>query len=543
MTPLKQACLIVAFFFVCIVTGCRKLDAPATGTPTSALTERFLSLPAGAAAEAHRIADRIRAIDRQVPGFVPAIAANNGFAVWDKIMIRPGTSAAGRLGEAGTAADTVVYIPLVAAKGNHVNAFIYARLNGSISLQLYRAGDYARYGYGSISTSTGNAERLALQMMLLDNLVFGHTRFRLLDDSLFRSAAPHHANITRVGRILQIRQPDSTASRGTGHRSAGYWQAGTVTHCTYTTAYHCTGDLVCQPNCDNCELCITAGYNCETTVEYYFVPGDDDWGTGNGGSVSGGGGNVGSIPVGGIPCNPTPQIDNGLLPCPAGNTTGWIPFVPAELEEIDDTQVTDSCLRALIEEIGKPGLSSTLLMLYDESRHITSEKQLYRVKYTMDTSLTGNNGQPVPGRTYVEKLANGTNQVNTTLNPNFFQHTSKEWVTAVILHELTHGVLIVKHPGDTTNYLSHKFMFENLWPKQIGWSLQELYPSITRQDAIALGMDGLADIYTIKLPNGTDSIDIDRDKFAFDYYEQNIIRAIHAAAGFMRGVKGTSFCH
>lgn len=49
------------------------------------------------------------------------------------------------------------------------------------------------------------------------------------------------------------------------------------------------------------------------------------------GLVGGGG------PTGQVPCNPTPEINNGLLPCPRGNTSGWMPVLIPEPFNTDTT--------------------------------------------------------------------------------------------------------------------------------------------------------------------------------------------------------------
>src|SRR5690606_8951115 len=111
-------------------------------------------------------------------GFLIAMARQDGFAVWNKAVIktRPGAGAPDTK-NAVSVSDTIVYIPLVLHDGNHVNAFLYVTLNGTISVSLYRANDFETYGFGAISDSTMNAEKLAVQFMLLDYNTFSHQEF------------------------------------------------------------------------------------------------------------------------------------------------------------------------------------------------------------------------------------------------------------------------------------------------------------------------------------------------------------------------------
>ena len=81
------------------------------------------------------------------------MAAQDGVAIWQKaiIMDKNTKRAANTLArEAGE--DTIVCIPLVLEGKNYVNACIYAQLNGTVSLSLYKSKEYAGYGFGNVES-------------------------------------------------------------------------------------------------------------------------------------------------------------------------------------------------------------------------------------------------------------------------------------------------------------------------------------------------------------------------------------------------------
>jgi hypothetical protein len=199
-------------------------------------------------------------------------------------------------------------------------------------------------------------------------------------------------------------------------------------------------------------------------------------------------------------------------------------------------------LISVIHNIGLEGHGSYILKTYiDQNLNLNGTQKKYHIKYLTNTTLTGDNGQPVPGKTMVTTLADGSNQVQITLNPSLFQNTTKEWVTTVILHELLHGIISVEKPNLTTNRQQHTWMFDNLVPITIAQSLRELFPTINDYDAIALGLDGMSEGYLI---SGTNTIDPTKDAFAQQNYFQNLNQAITSASNYRDAVAGfgTSFC-
>ena len=72
----------------------------------------------------------------------------------------------------------------------------------------------------------------------------------------------------------------------------------------------------------------------------------DDWGGGGiiPTTTGGGGGGGGSSTEPQQPCNPTPSLDNGLVPCLTGKEKGWI-AEPIEIFPKNPCTVIDSLLK------------------------------------------------------------------------------------------------------------------------------------------------------------------------------------------------------
>lgn len=541
MQRLKRLLAIISTAFILIPFSCNKSDTLAIASKTdNGIAERFLMLPAQTPPHIVRIAGAMQQADSR-NNFIASLALQHGFAQWDKALTT--NTANNRLGRNTTTSngDTIVYIPLVVENAQHVNAFICARLNGSISMQLHRETDFSSYDFGALQDSVPNADKLAVQFMVLDFEVFGHDRFKLLHDSLMKGPALPNGAIV-AGKIVKMNRATSAAQRG--------FQTWEYDVCTDTRYLECTTNHSCCPDgsCSYCqESCWKTNTVCQKVSVLVFVD-NGNWGNGNSGT--GGGGSGGGIiqPNGMVPCNPTPLLDNGLIPCPVGNMTGWMVFVPADVSWVDYSGVTDSCLSILLHYLDLTKHKSLILNTYydmpDSTRPIVLHQ--YQLKYEQDTTLVGGGGLAIPGRTFVQKLADGTNEVTVLLNPKLFRSTSKEWGMSIILHELMHGIIRVTKPYYTTNQEHHMHMFnEPKVPLRIYESLKELFPLLDDYDALALAIDGLAEAYAIPdpaNPNGPTLIDPQQNAFAMAKYFQSIQQAVQTARDFRSGIKGVPFC-
>jgi hypothetical protein len=74
---------------------------------------------------------------------------------------------------------------LVLQNTNLVNGFIEATLNDTISLSNFRRTEYDKKPFGGLQSTTFTAEKYQLFMMKLDYIVFGITKFKVVDNRLF----------------------------------------------------------------------------------------------------------------------------------------------------------------------------------------------------------------------------------------------------------------------------------------------------------------------------------------------------------------------
>lgn len=530
-TPLLALMAGLLFF------TCRKMERPLLER-TSADIARFFELPTGTHPAVGRIAQKLQAL-HQKTGLVNQLIAQTGYALWDKALLELHNNREGRNTATVVSTDTIVYIPLALPNTQFVNAFIYARLGDSVQMRLYRGSDYNQYGFGNLQDTAANAEKLALQCMLLNHISFGQQDFRLLDDRLFADPALLQA-IPLRRRIVHL-APLPSAQRGT-------FQTIQYEVCTNQQQLQCTSNHSCCPDgsCSACqELCWKTTPVCQTVSMLVFVD-NGNYGTVNINNTGGGGSPGGPLVTNGPqPCNPTPLLDNGLVPCPLGDTTGWILYEPVAVNEVDYSNISDSCLRALIQRFNSAKHRSFIFDAYNDYLANNTAQHWYRVKYLEDTTLADANGLAIPGRSFLDKLPDGSNQVTIRLNPKLFQNTSQQWVAAVMLHELGHGIAAVLYPQDTTGLLQHIRMFDKNMPSSIHYGLRELFPGIDPPDAMALGMDGLSQAYMIDdpaNPAGPQIIDSAKDDLALRQYGLTIPLAINKAREYRNGTLGIPFC-
>jgi hypothetical protein len=172
--------------------------------------------------------------------------------------------------------------------------------------------------------------------MLLNESVFGHTNFKVTDKRLFKdnNRLLFHLNENTVSFKNPVTTPLAKLTPST--------TSGWVSKMMWVTHYGCGGS---NPPCTSsfCDLCNQCSY---TTLEYvtYFVDDNDPQGGNGGGGYTNSGGGGSSTPVmwvpgQPIPCNPNPLIENGYLPCPSGNTSGWMPWVPVYQPTSNDIRV------------------------------------------------------------------------------------------------------------------------------------------------------------------------------------------------------------
>ncbi|MBC7652627.1 MAG: hypothetical protein H7101_12855 [Deinococcales bacterium] len=226
--------------------------------------------------------------------FVEKTANQIGYPRWDKIVKRPSRSATvgniTTLTVGGNTAENttdVYYVPFVRDSQNYVNASMVVKVSPTDT----SFGYLCDWQYSKLQNNTNalndKAEDFAIFFMRLDNQVFGHTKFKIDDKSIFRANNHDPYEVTlktsATGNVTNLLEWAEYCANVTV----------TWTYCSYTP---CNG-----PNgtCDNCYLCTRSNSYTYCWNEWTFGGGDGSgFGPGSGGPSSGGGGSTPPNPCG-----------------------------------------------------------------------------------------------------------------------------------------------------------------------------------------------------------------------------------------------------
>lgn len=250
--------------------------------------------------------------------FAAQFEKENGKFVWDKapILLRPNVAHRDTIGSLSNG-DTLIIIPLVIAGDNKVNGFVQARLNGGITFEFYRGGDYNKYTYDDVELQRINADKAALQLMWLNNLVYGSSQFNVTDPNLFESI--YNPNSIPTERKVNLISYEITFPEGRGWALDFCIAVATGSGPTTITGQGCTCDVGGYDNC-NCtrlgccyRLVCGSVENPQPPTTYGSTGGNGSTGTtGPTGPTSGGGYTGGTY----IPPTPPPPHPP-YFPCPA----------------------------------------------------------------------------------------------------------------------------------------------------------------------------------------------------------------------------------
>ncbi len=254
--------------------------------------------------------------------FVTNFAINNGYPVWNKAILgkRNSNTNLNNFG-GGNNPDTLLFIPLVLENQSLVNGYILATMTDSIGLSFSLAKDYKAYPFYGDTTQL-SANIFALRIMIMENQVFGNTKFTITDKRLFHEQSNNYNDTSSYSLQINLNETDPTNSV-------------LSSFCYTSCAVHVCS--VCLGNDPDCPLGGT-WTTCNTSCIWY------DNGSGNsGGGIPSGGGGGGEIPPS-FPCTPVinPSFSgqqnsgsNSVVPggppppCP-GPGVGWIPVPPPQ---------------------------------------------------------------------------------------------------------------------------------------------------------------------------------------------------------------------
>lgn len=276
----------------------------------------FFLLPSTADPMMKRVASELKLQKEKNPKLIKTIIKRNGYPVWDRAQISKQRFMQRSM---APGEDTIVYIPLAVQGEDKVTAFFLATINNYVELQLYNKFEYEQFEFDTLGIN--NANRLALQFMILDFVAFGHKDFMIHDMRLLKDfEIPQDAPVN--DRIIHIDYPEENL-QGRG------WEVWEFEFCTTTRFLNCSSGTNCcrvagvaPGSCSACERCWDTKRTCKKISK--LVYNDDGYDPPIGGG-SGGGSSPGSPSTVQL-CNPTPLIQSGLPPCPKGYSLGWEPI-------------------------------------------------------------------------------------------------------------------------------------------------------------------------------------------------------------------------
>ena len=333
--PFKQAfpkvrllfVYLLLFSFFIVQPSCTKIDnADLTNRALTdaEVTQKFFDLPANAPLAVKRAAAEMKS-KNAASEFVKAFVKNNGYPVWDKALIpaQPLTSVSFSGNVQVT--DTVIIIPVVPQNAAFVSSFVRATLNGSARFEFFRGNDYAAYTFNDVPADSVNADKAAMQIMILDKLVFGYTKFRVVDKRLFHPSSDY-SDTGHISRTLTLSgdQPFSGGNTSNLFQTCMLVTNTTTTnHCPYPPG-QCTG---INGTCDNCAaVCASVVSESHLVCSVWY---DDSGGSTTGSPDPGGGPGGGPMPDPGFPCAGSQGRNIGIAdPCGPTNPPPVVPIPP-----------------------------------------------------------------------------------------------------------------------------------------------------------------------------------------------------------------------
>lgn len=287
-------------FIMCLLSiaaglSCRKSDITRPAEEFT-VTEKFFKSNRSADPAEQSLVNFLQRKNAKQP-FVEATVKKIGYPVWDKIMARTGVSSRATVAGmsegrkqslANTIAYDIYYVPFVRDSQNRVNAAMIIKASLADTSISYACDWQYKTFLDDAAMSNSDADKFAVFFMQFDNAVFGYTKFKVTDKSLFRNkygSADHIA--------IKMDQQGDVSTNSINVRCAD------VTSYTWYCPFVTTGRL-CRNlpagECDHCpEYCTTS--QSMTVCWEEFIDDGPPPPAGDGGGTSGDGtGGGGSIP-------------------------------------------------------------------------------------------------------------------------------------------------------------------------------------------------------------------------------------------------------
>jgi hypothetical protein len=484
---LKHWFAILLLTSLVIFSACEKHSIVPDPGEENPLAAQFFQMSPGTDPEVAKVVADMRSRSEWTSDLA-ALVRKNGFPIWNKTHFATDQDGQG-----------IFLIPLQPAPSTDISAFItsYKHGEGGYTYRLYNKGDMEKVGPLQGDRKTDWLKTMAVFAFFEQSVNAQEGAYVNLGDErgFIKNASLEFSDA-----------PDPLPSARTASEDCSL-QVTIIETFIYLEFYVD----------DEFSFSYTE-YTMTVDVDIYCPSGG---GGGGGGGYGGGGGSSGG------------STGNGG---PIGSWYGWWVGVGGNsigvrVLAIDRVGVTDVCLQSVIDQLGEQGHARALIATYQEGFYTGSET--FRFKYVQDNNLVNAAGNPIPGQTSVNYLGGGSFEVVIRLNRTAMPIATKEYVAAVILHEICHGVMGVKESMASVD--QHRRIID-LLARAIARSLVELFPSLSFQDAFSLGLSNLEDV--IFLP-GTSNIDPVVDAQVIALYFQDLATAISTYQAYFNGSQGT----
>lgn len=501
------------------MNSCRKMERSLEGHTDKA--QQFFHMSNSMPSIIKKVANAIQKQDQQFH-FLDEFIEKKGFPLWNKSVVQTsGHHGAARI-EGGAAYDSLVFVPLVMSHAEKVHGYLVCGIkDDSIKIRMIDGRAYSAFGFTKNWQGEPTAEFIATSTMYFSQRSFDNDGFVISDLRLFDSDS-----LSQSQRYVRL-QIDSAGGR-LGETIEVYEQQICVTSTTYPHLLAFKAAVGQNP--EVVQICWTYEFwedILNDTNPYYPVGtsggGGDGWWNDN-------------------PCRVLPGDD----PCGLGgghNDTGWDPPLGLDevytIESIVDTSITDPCLKYVIDSIlGVPGHKSQLNQLYTQFQ---TQPDAYKFLYKQDTTLQTLSGSPASGHTDVDTLTGGVLQITLTLNPKYLKDASREFVAAVIYHEIIHAYLKVKFPDLT--FTDHHNIILQSYGRFTSNALNEVFPTSfsDQYEPRSLALQGIDDVI-LQLNPSTNNYEIisSQNAIALQVYSMGLFAARSTALEFFNGTKGTA---
>ncbi|HCL05785.1 MAG TPA: hypothetical protein DHW64_07405 [Chitinophagaceae bacterium] len=312
MRPFLQLLGIFIIFFASCNKKIEVINEYAISIQNQQISERFFSGVEKSSLPVKKLAQLIKQTD-STKKFIQAFALKEGFPNWEKAIVINGkggvdisikTASSKSEGQStNNKSDTIVLVPLILQNKDVVSSFIEAKINGSnIEYRTFSSRNYKVLPHGNADGEKLTAEKIALITLLLDKEVYGHTRFFIIDSSLF-PLKKLELNNSLTQKFVEFKSQSANLS--------SVKQSDYLIDVDYDVTmifYHCTG---CNGACDLCPDCVTEYTYTLTKVILIETGGGGGFSPGfsGGTGTEGGGGNTGGFSGGeyggnGVECSP-----------------------------------------------------------------------------------------------------------------------------------------------------------------------------------------------------------------------------------------------